>query len=113
MRALRYDGPGSILPVEIPEPVLRPDEVLLEPLMVGICFTDKLAHTSADFRVYPTGTVLGHEFCGRVVELGSEVDGVKAGDPVAPDPRVFCGRCLECQAGYLGQCTDVRAWLGC
>lgn len=112
MRALRYDGPGSVLPVEMPEPVLNRDEVLLEPLVVGICFTDKLAHTSADFQVYPVGTVLGHEFCGRVMELGSDVDGVKVGDLVAPDPRIFCGACLECQAGYLGQCTAVRGWVG-
>jgi len=112
MRALRYEGPGKILPVEVPDPDPGPDEVLLEPLTVGICFTDKLAHASPDFQSYPPGTVLGHEFCGRVVELGDAVEGVMVGDLVAPDPRVFCGECLGCRSGYLGQCSTVRGWVG-
>lgn len=112
MRAIRYDGVGRVLPVEIPDPVLQPDEVMLRPLMVGICFTDKLAHCSADFTSYPVGTVLGHEFCGRIEAIGTAVENVAVGDVVAPDPRVFCGTCTQCRAGYLGQCTTRKGWVG-
>jgi (R,R)-butanediol dehydrogenase/meso-butanediol dehydrogenase/diacetyl reductase len=112
MRALRYDGPGQIIPVGVAEPVAGPDDVLVRPLQVGICFTDKLAYDSPEFQVYPIGTVLGHEFCGRVAEVGGNVDGVRVGDLVAPDPRVYCGACTNCHAGYMNHCTTTKGWIG-
>jgi threonine dehydrogenase-like Zn-dependent dehydrogenase len=52
--------------------------------------------------------IMGHEFCGTVVEVGSEVDGVRPGDRVAVEPMVFCGRCASCREGHPNLCHERR-----
>ena len=49
----------------------------------------------------------GHEFVGRVEEVGSAVTTIKPGDRVVLDPNVFCGECYQCKKGNFNMCENV------
>lgn len=112
MKGLVYRGVRSVTVEDVPEPTLKPGTVLLRPLVVGMCFTDKLAYESAAFAAYPPGFVLGHEFSAEVVEIADDVEGFEVGDVVVPDPRIYCGDCLHCRAGFEARCTTTMGWIG-
>jgi 2-desacetyl-2-hydroxyethyl bacteriochlorophyllide A dehydrogenase len=87
--------------VKTPEP--GPGEVLLRPEYCGICGTDLHA---AEIEMFNPPVVLGHEFSGRVVELGDGVDRWKVGEAVAINPNQnTCGACEHCRAGRYNLCA--------
>ena len=100
MMAAVFQGEGKLALEEVPVPrVERPDDVLLEVEAVGICGTDlHILHVPPGLRANP-GIVLGHEYTGRVVQVGDAVDGCGPGDRVVVDPNVTCGRCGYCRRG--------------
>jgi 2-desacetyl-2-hydroxyethyl bacteriochlorophyllide A dehydrogenase len=73
----------------------------------GICGSD--IHWRTHF---PLGTVMGHEVVGRVIELGDEANGWKAGDRVVIIPTLGCGACPNCREGWTNICTDRRFGIG-
>ena len=114
MRAAVYHGARDIRIESLPEPVPGPGELLLEVRSSGICGTDALEWdrgpilTPVD-RPHPVSghrgpTILGHEFGGRVVDLGPEVDGFGADDLVACVAGISCGACAACMAGTSNFC---------
>jgi (R,R)-butanediol dehydrogenase/meso-butanediol dehydrogenase/diacetyl reductase len=114
MKAAVYHAARDIRVSDVPEPVLgAADEVLVEVAWCGICGTDLHEYTAGPIvtRVTPhplTGAtlpqVLGHEFAGRVVEVGPEVTAVRPGDRVAIMPAIVCGRCSMCRRGMGNLC---------
>lgn len=89
----------------------------IRPILSGICGSD-LATATAAGSVYfapftSTPFVFGHEVVGEVVETGSEVERVRAGDRVALFPPLHCEvrgiekRCVACRAGEVGHCTNI------
>jgi threonine 3-dehydrogenase len=50
---------------------------------------------------------VGHEYCGRIVEVGSEVKGLKAGDRVSGEGHITCGYCRNCRAGRRHLCRNT------
>lgn len=110
-RSLRFHGPGDVRLGEAPERALAPDEVRLRPLAVGVCGTD--AHIVAGSFPAEPGVVLGHEVCGRVVEVGAEVGGTTAprvGDLVTVEPHRYCTACTWCRAGQEHLCSGKRGY---
>jgi threonine dehydrogenase-like Zn-dependent dehydrogenase len=86
--------------------VKDPDDVLLKIRNIGICGSDvKIIEGKHHFK---PDTVLGHEFCGEVVEVGSHVHHVKLGDRVAVDNNIRCGFCSFCRMGLTSQCVDIK-----
>ena len=57
---------------------------------------------------FKPNTVLGHEFCGEVVEIGTHVHHVRIGDRVAVDNNIRCGFCEFCRMGLTSQCVDIK-----
>jgi len=88
----------------LPMPVPRADEVLIEVCRCGICGSDLHMTQEPAFGLAP-GSVLGHEYSGRVVECGAQVQGVRVGDHVAVAPLRGCGHCPECQRGRPAWCA--------
>ena len=90
-------------------PVPKDDEVLVKIEYVGICGSDM--HFFEAGRVgnwiVKDPLVLGHESGGTVVEVGSKVTGLKAGDRVALEPGVGCGECEMCKKGLYNLCKDM------
>jgi len=107
MKAYVFKNVGNLVFEEKPIPhVTEPDDVLLKVKAVGICGSDlKIIEGKHHFR---PNTVLGHEFCGEVVEVGSHVHHVKLGDRVAIDNNIRCGFCSFCRMGLTSQCVDIK-----
>lgn len=92
----------------LPDPVIGPDEVLLESHAAGICGTDlHIYRGEFEDRVhYPA--VLGHEFGGVIVEAGKNVSGFEAGDRVVVDPIISCRKCPACLTGHINACQTLK-----
>lgn len=83
-----------------------PDDVVIKIHAVGICGSDvKIVEGKHHFK---PNTVLGHEFCGEIVEVGSHVHHMKIGDRVAVDNNIRCGFCDFCRMGLTSQCVDIK-----
>ena len=100
MRAL-VCVPGGTEVADVPDPVAGPGEVVVEVQACGLCGSD--VHAIENGHTQP-GQVLGHEFGGRIAEVGSEVTGWQAGQPVAVNPLGSCGACPACVRGVPFAC---------
>jgi L-iditol 2-dehydrogenase len=101
-------GSGNVGIVDVPEPVCGSRQVKVEIAFCGVCGTD--LHVLHDtFRNFPP-VILGHEFSGTVVEVGSEVESVAVGDRVTGlgATAVTCGECEYCRQGYFIFCSRRR-----
>ena len=107
MNAYVFKDVGNLVWEKRPIPhVVEPDDVVLKVKAVGICGSDiKIIEGKHHFR---PNTVLGHEFCGEVVEIGSAVHHIKLGDRVAVDNNIRCGFCSFCRMGLSSQCLDIK-----
>ena len=125
-----WDKSSGFIKREIPMPELDEQKnardalmVLLEIQYAGVCGTDRgiwrrqvfkeLIHRSLE-REGETQRILGHEFVGKVVQVGSQVEnvyGVRTGDNVSGDSHITCGHCFQCRVGEEEVCQD-QAILG-
>lgn len=107
MKALVFKDIGKLVLEDRPIPHVKdPDDVVLKIRMAGICGSDvKIMEGKHHFK---KDTVLGHEFCGDVVEVGSQVHHVKIGDRVAVDNNIRCGFCSFCRMGMTSQCVEIK-----
>ncbi len=90
---------------ELPDPDCPPDGVVLKVLACGICRSDWHGWTGADPDI-SLPHLLGHEFCGEVVEAGPAVTGWRPGDRVIAPFILACGRCPDCQSGQQTTCPQ-------
>jgi (R,R)-butanediol dehydrogenase/meso-butanediol dehydrogenase/diacetyl reductase len=119
MRAVRLIDRNQLEVEEISAPSdPGPGEILLRNRFCGICGTDLHEYADGPHLVtrqpHPlTGTqlpqVLGHEFGGEVVAVGSGVDTAAVGDRVAVMPLLWCGNCAACLAGRQECCPRLAA----
>ena len=107
MKAWVMKDVGKLELEQIPVPHVKdPDDVVLKVKNVGICGTDvKIIEGKHHFR---PNTVLGHEFCGEVVEIGTHVHHIKIGDRISIDNNIRCGMCSFCRMGLSSQCVDIK-----
>lgn len=109
MKSLRLYGPRDLRLVEEPVPHPGPGQALIRVCSVTICHSD--IHYYNYGRIGDTVSeeplILGHEFCGEVIEISSGVDQVKPGDLVAVEPAVSCGKCRYCREGNPNLCVDL------
>lgn len=111
MKALvkKMSEPGLWLE-EAPRPAIGINDVLVKVLKTSICGTDVHIHdwNSWARKTIPVPMIVGHEFVGRIVELGGNVRDFKRGDLVSGEGHVVCGRCRNCLAGRRHLCRDTR-----
>ncbi|TFG33926.1 hypothetical protein EU527_05960 [Candidatus Thorarchaeota archaeon] len=99
-------GPGNLELKEIKDPKPKRDEVLIEVAAAGICGTD--IHIKHDQAFYTPPVVLGHEYSGKVVEVGSDITEVAIGDAVVSPATAYCGKCYQCKTGHMNRCTSEK-----
>ncbi len=94
---------------EIPQPEIGINDVLIQVLRTGICGTDVHIYKWDDWaqRTIPVPMAIGHEFVGRIVETGSNVNDFFPGDIVSGEGHVVCGRCRNCLAGRRHLCAHT------
>lgn len=112
MKAAVYPGAGKPLALEtLPDPEPGPDDVVIKVQRCGICGTD-LHMTEGHQWQFPAGCVLGHEYAGEIVEVGSNVTGFKKGDLITALPSRGCGHCEACYRGNLALCHNTLGVMG-
>ncbi|HVC95492.1 MAG TPA: L-threonine 3-dehydrogenase [Pirellulales bacterium] len=111
MRALvkQRAEPGLWLD-EVPVPQFGINDVLIQVLRTGICGTDVHIYQWDAWarRTIPVPMVVGHEFVGRIVEVGSNVKDFHPGEVVSGEGHVVCGHCRNCLAGRRHLCKDTK-----
>src|SRR5262245_18116476 len=95
---------------DVPVPSIGHDDVLIRVLRTGICGTDLHIYDWDAWaqRTIPTPLIIGHEFVGTIVEVGSNVTVVRAGDLVSGEGHIVCGRCRNCMAGRRHVCAHTQ-----
>ncbi len=106
-----YNGFIKVVERPIPE-LLSEKDAIVRVTRSAICTSDFHIINNAVPRYIPN-TILGHEFTGEVVEIGSEVKKLKIGDRVAANCITFCGECYFCKHGYINNCIKGGWELGC
>jgi threonine dehydrogenase-like Zn-dependent dehydrogenase len=113
MKALCWHGKKDVRIDQVDAPrILSPRDAIVRVTSTAICGSD--LHLYNGF--VPTmerGDILGHEFMGTVVELGSEVSNLKVGDRVVVPFPIACGACGACKADLWSLCenTNPNAWI--
>lgn len=104
MKAAVYRGIGQIAVEEMEKPVIKSNEYLVKVLYSGLCGTD-IKTFKQGHRFFAPGSVLGHEFCGEIVEAGADMDASLVGKKIACAPYAGCGKCKSCQTGFEELCV--------
>jgi (R,R)-butanediol dehydrogenase/meso-butanediol dehydrogenase/diacetyl reductase len=116
MKALRWHGPRDIRLEDVPVPSPARGDVLVEVAACGLCGSDLHEYLHGPVYIpktpHPlTGVLppvtLGHEFAGRVVAVGADVDRPRTGDRVAVNPCLLCGTCAWCRRGRGNHCAKL------
>jgi threonine 3-dehydrogenase len=127
MKAIRKIAPraGALEMAEVPVPACGPRDLLLRVRAASLCGTDAHIYDwdpslGAKILAATEGLkrplIIGHEFCGEVVEVGREVRGVgegasepiRTGDLVSAESHIVCGSCYQCRLGQFHVCTRER-----
>src|SRR5437867_4418022 len=95
---------------DVPEPKIGLNDVLIRVDRTGICGTDVHIFKWDDWarKTIPVPMVVGHEFVGEIVEVGSNVKDFFPGQIVSGEGHVVCGRCRNCLAGRRHLCADTH-----
>jgi len=105
MRAVVFPQPDECEFTEVPDPASSPDGIIVSVKATTICATDvKIWHGTVPFVKYPH--IPGHEWGGEVVEVGSNVKGLKKGNLVGVEAHVGCGKCPRCLEGMYNLCEN-------
>ncbi|HYC57976.1 MAG TPA: zinc-dependent alcohol dehydrogenase [Thermoanaerobaculia bacterium] len=113
MKAVCWWGKGEVRVVDVPDPkIINPHDAIVRVTLTAICGSDLHLYDG----YVPTmmrGDILGHEFMGEVMEVGSEVKNLKVGDRVIVPFPISCGRCWYCKSGLWALCdnTNPNAWM--
>jgi threonine 3-dehydrogenase len=111
MKALIKDKPErGLWLADVPEPVVGINDVLIRVDRTGICGTDLHIYKWDAWaqKTIPVPMVVGHEFVGEVVQVGSNVKDFFRGEVVSAEGHVVCGRCRNCLAGRRHLCKDTQ-----
>jgi threonine 3-dehydrogenase len=95
---------------EVPVPTIGVNDVLIRVWRTGICGTDVHIYKWDEWaqKTIPVPMVVGHEFVGEIVEVGSNVTDFFPGEIVSAEGHVVCGRCRNCLAGRRHLCKDTK-----
>lgn len=106
MKAVCWYGKRDVRVRNVPDPqILNPRDAILRVTSTAICGSD-LHLYNAVIPTMKSGDILGHEFMGEVVEVGSEVTNLKVGDRVVVPFTIACGQCFFCQRTLWSLCDN-------
>lgn len=106
MKALCWYGTNDVRVETVPDPeILNPRDAIVRVTATAICGSD-LHLYDGYIPTMQKGDILGHEFMGEVVEVGSEVKKLKQGDRVVVPFPISCGNCFFCQRDLWSLCDN-------
>ncbi|MBD2060089.1 glutathione-dependent formaldehyde dehydrogenase [Oculatella sp. FACHB-28] len=106
MKAVCWHGATDVRVDNVPDPkIINPHDAIIKITLTAICGSD--LHLYDGFiPSMQSGDILGHEFMGEVVEVGSDVKRVKIGDRVVVPFTISCGNCFFCQRDLWSLCDN-------
>ena len=107
MKALLLEGYNQFVYIDLPEPAVGPDDVLVRVEACGICGSDIHGIDGSSGRRIPP-VIMGHEAAGVIAEVGRSVETWHAGDRITFDSTIYCGACSFCQQGRINLCESRR-----
>jgi L-iditol 2-dehydrogenase len=111
MLAATYTQGGAFSIEEIARPAIESDEILLRIRAASICGTDVKIVRSGHRKLHDgQRIVLGHEFVGVIEQVGSRVEGYRAGERIGIAPNAGCGQCAACIRGKANYCPAYTAF---
>ncbi|MCU1299314.1 MAG: Alcohol dehydrogenase GroES domain protein [Acidobacteriaceae bacterium] len=113
MKALCWQGKNNVQVETVDDPkVLNPRDAIVRITRTAICGSDLHIYDGYIPTMEP-GDILGHEFMGEVVEVGSEVKRLKVGDRVVVPFTIACGNCYYCKNQLWSLCdnSNPNAWI--
>lgn len=113
MKAVCWEGTKDIRVETVPDPkIINPRDAIVKITSTAICGSD-LHLYNGYIPTMESGDILGHEFMGEVVEIGSEVNNIKIGDRVVIPFPIACGGCFFCQQTLTSLCdnSNPNAWI--
>lgn len=105
MKAAKFYNAKDIRIENVEEVNVKPGYVKVEVEWCGICGSDLHEYVAGPINIMGN-RVMGHEYAGRIVEVGEEVENVQVGDRVAGENMLTCGKCEYCQQGRRNLCVD-------
>jgi threonine dehydrogenase-like Zn-dependent dehydrogenase len=106
MKALCWNGPHDVRVEAVPDPeILNPRDAILRITLTSICGSDLHLYDGYIPAMKP-GDILGHEFMGEVVEVGSAVRNLAKGDRVVVPFPIACGNCFFCGVDQFSLCDN-------
>lgn len=109
MKAAVFHGPGELEVTEVDVPKIGRGELLVEVGANTLCGTDGRIFRGEKTKGVRKPSILGHEFAGRVAEVGKSLQNFKVGDTVAMAPVIPCRRCFYCRNGLENACQNRQA----
>jgi L-iditol 2-dehydrogenase len=107
MKQIVQTGARSVEVQESKQPTPGQDEVLVRVHSAGICGSDAHAYEyEGGYDWIQIPRVMGHEYSGRVEQVGSSVTAFESGDKVVEEPIHHCGECLQCKRGEENVCVN-------
>ena len=108
MLALTYHDSNDVRVDTVPDPILQePDDIILKITATAICGSDLHLYRGKIPEV-KAGDILGHEFMGIVVDVGSDVNVLKKGDRVVVPFVIACGDCFFCDKKMFAACETTN-----
>ena len=111
MKALikKHAEPGLWME-DVPEPEVGINDILIQVLKTGICGTDVHIYNWDAWarKTIPVPMVIGHEFVGKILDVGANVRDFFPGEIVSGEGHVVCGHCRNCLAGRRHLCADTK-----
>lgn len=104
MKAAVLYGARDLRYTDVETPKIDEHEILVRVKATGICGSDLPRVLGNGAHFYPI--ILGHEFSGEVVEVGSAVTDIKVGERIVGAPLLPCLKCTDCQKGWYSQCKS-------
>ncbi|WP_336339462.1 zinc-dependent alcohol dehydrogenase [Haloarcula brevis] len=107
MKAIVQTGPRAVEVQERKQPEPGPDEILVEVHSAGLCGSDAGAYSyEGGYEWIPVPRIMGHEYSGRVAEVGDDVETFEVGQKVVEEPIHDCGHCFQCKNGQENVCQN-------
>lgn len=106
MKAITFQGVKALSFDSIADPTLeQSSDAIVQVEVAGICGSDLHVYRGRETGL-DAGTVMGHEFAGKIRELGSDVSDLQMGDRVVSPFTTTCGTCFYCRSGLTSRCEE-------
>lgn len=106
MKAVVFHAPLQIHLEEVEKPKCPPGGLLVQIEACGVCGTDLKSYRHGNFRIQAP-QIIGHEFCGRIIESRADFREATVGDRMVMATSISCGHCYFCHQGWTNLCDSV------